>query len=346
MFNNLCRSQEKRTEKAHMKQPVVFIASSTEGLEIAQIARFLLLRELVDQAEVMLWTREFDLSATYIESLEKSSQQTDFALCVVTPDDVTISRSKRKTAPRDNVIFELGLFMGCLGRERCFILNEGRSDLKLPTDLLGIHTATFHQSPGAELQVALNAPCLQIKERIVKLGRRYKFSKETSAAQVANRRFCSFIEGAWWERISINDTVAMSFVQIELDDVFNSVLLIGQSYNVEGHHVANWKSTIARVEINENKLIYHWKGWHSGSGIAHISFHGFGEIAFDKPIKTGDEIVRGGGKFWDINEAYPEKTIVKPMQLRRIRESDILSTMTRENERTVSSLVRKTLLEW
>ncbi len=143
--------------------------------------------------------------------------------------------------------------MGCLGRERCFILNEGRSDLRLPTDLLGIHTATFQHSADPELQVALNAPCLLIRERIVKLGTRYKFSGETTAAQVANRRFCSSIEGVWWERIVIDDTVALSFLQIELDDVFNSVSLIGQSYNVEGHHVANWKSTIARVESYENK---------------------------------------------------------------------------------------------
>ncbi|MDC8447990.1 MAG: nucleotide-binding protein [Nitrospira sp.] len=327
-----------------MKLPVVFIASSTEGFEVAQTARLLLLDQLLNKAEVTLWTREFDLSATYIESLEKCSQQADFAILVVTPDDITISRSKRNVAPRDNVIFELGLFMGCLGRERCFILNEGRSDLKLPTDLLGIHTATFDQSADAELQVALNVPCIQIRERIVKLGTRYKFSKETSAAQVANRRFCSSIEGAWWERIVIDDAVAMSFLQIELDDVFNSVLLIGQSYNLEGHHVAKWKSTIARVESHENKLIYHWKGWHTG--LAHASFHGFGEMEFNKPIKLGDEIVRGGGKFWDINEAHPEKTIVKPMQLRRIQEDGIISTMTKGDEEAVRSLVRKTLLEW
>ncbi len=57
-----------------MKLPVVFIASSTEGFEVAQTARLLLLDQLLNKAEVTPWTREFDLSATYIESLEKCSQ--------------------------------------------------------------------------------------------------------------------------------------------------------------------------------------------------------------------------------------------------------------------------------
>ena len=142
-----------------MKLPIVFIASSSEGVEVAKAVRALLLQELRDKAKVTPWTREFDLSATYIESLEKASQQADFAVLVVTPDDITTSRDKKKSAPRDNVVFELGLFMGCLGRERCFIVNEERSDLKLPTDLLGVHLATFRRLVGGELKDALDAPC-------------------------------------------------------------------------------------------------------------------------------------------------------------------------------------------
>ncbi len=46
---------------------------------------------------------------------------------------VTISREKKQAAPRDNVVFELGMFMGCLGRERCFVVNEEGADLKLPS---------------------------------------------------------------------------------------------------------------------------------------------------------------------------------------------------------------------
>ena len=113
-----------------MTQPKVFIASSSEGLEVATNLRTLLHDVLRDHAVLMPWTRAFDLSAVYIESLEKAAEEADFAVVVVTPDDITINRNKKKAVPRDNVVFELGLFMGCLGRERCFIVNEER-DVKL-----------------------------------------------------------------------------------------------------------------------------------------------------------------------------------------------------------------------
>ena len=39
----------------------------------------------------------------------------DFAILVLTADDLVASRDVLSTAPRDNVLFELGLFMGGLG---------------------------------------------------------------------------------------------------------------------------------------------------------------------------------------------------------------------------------------
>jgi CRP/FNR family transcriptional regulator, cyclic AMP receptor protein len=114
----------------------VFIASSSEGLNVAEKVQSLLLGELKRPADVKLWNRAFDLSATYIESLEKEMAHADFAILVLTPDDVTISRQRKTSAPRDNVIFELGLFMGRLGRARCFIIQEKTAGLKLPSDLL------------------------------------------------------------------------------------------------------------------------------------------------------------------------------------------------------------------
>lgn len=329
-----------------MKLPIVFIASSSEGLEVAKAVRALLLQELRDQAKVTLWTREFDLSATYIESLEKASQEADFAVLVVTPDDVTISRDKKKSAPRDNVVFELGLFMGCLGRERCFIVNEQRFDVKLPTDLLGVHLATFSRSAGQDLRDTLDVQCLLIAERIAKQGARYKLSRHSLVTQAAIRRFCESIEGAWWERITREDASALSFFWIETDDVLCSVSLTGKSYDEEGHHAANWKSVIARVDQDENKLLYHWRGWHSRPDIANVPFHGFGEIEFDKPLKPHEIVNRGGGKFWNVDEAHPESTIVKPTQLRRVRNDSVISTMTSGNEKAVRSLIKKTLLEW
>lgn len=157
--------------------------------------------ELGDNAKVTLWTGEFELSASFIESLEKASGETDFAVMVVTPDDVTTSRNKKKPAPRDNVVFELGLFMGCLGRDRCFILSEEGSDLKLPTDLLGVKTAIFKRSVDRDLEAALATSSRLISKRIAKLGNRYKLTPAGLASQTAIRDFCNSVAGAWWDRV-------------------------------------------------------------------------------------------------------------------------------------------------
>src|SRR4029453_17942183 len=70
---------------------------------------------------------------------------------------------------RDNVVFELGLFTGRLGRDRAFILMPKNSDFHLPTDLLGVSTATF-QPPSRpdRLEAALGPACHDIRLAIRK----------------------------------------------------------------------------------------------------------------------------------------------------------------------------------
>ena len=72
----------------HLK---VFIASSSGGLGIVDAIQETLLHKLDQKVVLMPWTREFDLSKTYIESLEKRSLEIDFAIFVMTPDDITRS---------------------------------------------------------------------------------------------------------------------------------------------------------------------------------------------------------------------------------------------------------------
>jgi predicted nucleotide-binding protein len=109
------------------RRPSVFIGSSTEGLAVAEA-----IQQALDRtADVELWTQGvFDLSYSYLESLLKALDTADFAILVLTPDDVVSSRRSQTPAPRDNVLLELGLFMGRLGRERCFFVYEQSQDLK------------------------------------------------------------------------------------------------------------------------------------------------------------------------------------------------------------------------
>lgn len=304
-----------------MVQPIVFIASST----------------------VKLWKNSFDYSATFIESLENVSQEIDFAVLIAAADDVTESRGEMKFSPRDNVVFEIGLLMGCLGRARCFILKDKNYDLKLPSDLLGIHLATINFSDNQELRDSLE----QVGEQIRKLGIRHKVSRNILVDQAVVRNFCQSIRGAWWEKVTGEDICALSFVRIEINDFPNLVTLTGNSFDKDGTCSAKWNSVMTRIDQNESKLQYHWEGWHTSPSSANRSFHGYGEIKFDKSLNPGDLVNRGSGKFWDIDETDPEKTKAKTMLLKRIpMDSNVISTITEGNEKKVKSIIKKTLLKW
>jgi hypothetical protein len=123
-------------------KPAVFIGSASEGLEFARAIRAL----LDEDAEVTVWNEcvfEPGPGGTSIETLVKIRSDFDFAIFVFTGDDWVSSRETKSIAPRDNVIFELGLFTGYLGRERSLIVRQKGAELKIPTDLAGVTIATF-----------------------------------------------------------------------------------------------------------------------------------------------------------------------------------------------------------
>lgn len=151
------------------KRASVFIGSSTEGLTVAKG-----LQVLLDQgSEVTLWNQGvFAPSQGTLESLMAALDQFDFAILVLTPDDLVSSRDHSKPAPRDNVLFELGLFMGGLGRNRTFIVHDRTVQLKLPSDLAGISTVTFELHSSGQLHSSLGAPATRIEQQISRLGLR------------------------------------------------------------------------------------------------------------------------------------------------------------------------------
>jgi len=112
----------------------MFVGSSSEGLRLAYAVQ----QNLLNVAEVTVWSQGvFKPSSSVSESLAVYLDS-DFALFVFSPDDKIVSRGEENPAARDNVVFELGLFTGRLGQERCFILVPEGENLRIPTDLLGI----------------------------------------------------------------------------------------------------------------------------------------------------------------------------------------------------------------
>lgn len=156
-------------KEIEVKRPNVFIGSSTEGLAIAEAIQL----NLDHACETTLWSQGvFGLSEGTLEALVRAASGFDFAVLVLTPDDLVTKREKSGQQPRDNVLFELGLFMGKLGRDRTFIVHERKTSLDLPTDLAGITPATFGRRADNNMQAALGPVCTQLKTamRAVKIG--------------------------------------------------------------------------------------------------------------------------------------------------------------------------------
>jgi CRP/FNR family cyclic AMP-dependent transcriptional regulator len=156
------------------QQPAVFIGSSSEGLSIAEC-----LRKALRRSEVIprLWSNGiFECSKTTIEDLTRAATESDFAILVLTKDDMTVSRGGRKASPRDNVVFELGLFMGALTRSRTYVLAPAGLDLKIPTDLLGVTFLTYRARRGS-LSVRLREPLRAIRAQVKKYGPRHQLGE-------------------------------------------------------------------------------------------------------------------------------------------------------------------------
>jgi len=125
-------------------RPQIFIGCSVEGLTEAKIIQMELAHSAAD---TVLWSQGvFGLSRSTLETLVEKARSFTHAVLVLTPDDMLIKRDDEANAARDNVLFELGLFMGALGRERTFVVNE--KSVRLPTDLAGIATVSFQRGGG------------------------------------------------------------------------------------------------------------------------------------------------------------------------------------------------------
>jgi predicted nucleotide-binding protein len=146
----------------------LFIGSSTEGLPMAHALQ----AELDEECEPVVWKQDFFApSGTTIGTLTEKVQSFDFAVFVFTPDDSLIMRGSVNAAARDSVIFELGLFMGVLGKERVFIVHPRDQELRLPSDLADFTCLTYRSNRRDQnLRAAVGPAATAIRNRIMSLG--------------------------------------------------------------------------------------------------------------------------------------------------------------------------------
>lgn len=150
------------------EKPHIFIGSSVEALPIARELQTGLAH---DPFVVPLWTDGvFRASRDSVDSLVAAVKKADFAVLVLTADDTLISREVERHAPRDNCIFELGLFMGALGRDRTFIVKPRGIDIKLPSDLLGITPLEYAEGTADTIAARVGPVCTAVRKAVQNLG--------------------------------------------------------------------------------------------------------------------------------------------------------------------------------
>lgn len=145
-------------------KPRIFVASSKEAERLALAVQ----QNLEEEAEVTVWSQDaFRLGHTVIDELIRNLQRSHFGIFVFSPDDQTTIRGRNQRTVRDNVILELGMFLGRLGKERSFIIKPRQSpEMRLPTDLLGIVTGQYDGSREDSPRAALASACVQVADAI------------------------------------------------------------------------------------------------------------------------------------------------------------------------------------
>lgn len=145
----------------------VFIGSSSEQVDTA----YAIQRNLERTCDATVWDQGvFALTSNVLDDLISVLDRTDFGIFVFGPDDITTIRAKEYQSTRDNVVFELGLFIGKLGKARTFfVMPKERGDFRLPSDLLGVTPAEFDET-REDQQAALGPACSLIRQKIAQLG--------------------------------------------------------------------------------------------------------------------------------------------------------------------------------
>jgi hypothetical protein len=140
-----------------------------EGLPLAQTVK----ESLSDHSEADLWKDEsvFPIGEVALRTLEEHATRYDFAVIVMTPDDIGESRNSVSAIARDNLVFELGLFMGGIGAKRTLIICSDRDGMRLPSNLNGLDIAFYHEAMvDSDVKKAVATACGQVRERLRVLG--------------------------------------------------------------------------------------------------------------------------------------------------------------------------------
>lgn len=217
-----------------MADAKLFIGSSGSSIHVADLIANRL--ERMHSARVRVWNEGvFTLNQGVLERLLDIVKEYDFAVMIWGPDDMTESKGESAASPRDNVIFECGLFMGTLGRGRVFIVCDSNVKVKVPSDFAGITLAYYDGS--------------RVKEEGESAIRS---ASDEIAAEIAKPRQQEFV-GEWRSRFVKNADLDHSEV---VDDLYIGPSRDGILINSLGSKIEPYS---AQGRVCKNQVIGEWQ---------------------------------------------------------------------------------------
>jgi hypothetical protein len=221
-----------------MNKPRIFLGSSGEQAKLLRAIE----RGLSEIADVEPWTTTFNPGRSTLDRLVELSREVDFAAFVFAQDDWTTTDASQsgQASPRDNVVFEAGLFGGALGIRRTFILHAHGS--KLPSDLLGLTSVRYDPATSSAEVRAINQ---KLRKAIETEGRRGQ------------------VEGLWWQLSltmrSDDEPSAVSLLRISRDRD-GGLNVNGRAWQEDGALSARYWSEAAKERTDPASIFYYWKG--------------------------------------------------------------------------------------
>jgi len=123
----------------------IFIGSSHEGLKVAEQIKKAINEQLGDWIECETWKdgNVFSQNKNTLDCLVRASRRYDYGILVASKDDIILKRLWIYYKMRDNVLFEVGLFLGSLGLQRAFLITS--DNISLPTDYSGVTVVKYNK---------------------------------------------------------------------------------------------------------------------------------------------------------------------------------------------------------
>ena len=226
-----------------MDKPRIFLGSSGKQEKLLRG----LTRGLEDIAHVEPWTTSFNPGTTTLDRLVELAHEVDFAVFAFAQDDWTTTSppaanpaASGQASPRDNVVFEAGLFGGVLGMRRTFILHA--SGAKLPSDLFGLTCVRYADATTASEMRDINE---KLRKAIENEGR------------VAR------IEGLWWQfsltELDPGQPSAVSLLRISRNRS-GAMEIAGRSWQEDGRLSARYWCEASKERQEPSGIFYYWKG--------------------------------------------------------------------------------------